>query len=98
MLELAYDTNILMDREFLHFNYYLPWWWLSLLIRRISMISLWGSVLRRKDLSARAVITMSRYRWPCIYIREIKNQNFVINEYLSQNKRYSFIIFNQCVL
>ena len=50
------------------------------------MISLWGSVLRRKDLSARAVITLSRYRWPCIYIREIKNQNFVINEYLSHYK------------
>ena len=88
-----------MDREFLHFNYYLPWWWLSLLSRRISMISLWGSVLRRKDLSARAVITLSRYRWPCIYIRDIKNQNSVFNEYLSLKwTKYSFNIFNQCVL
>ena len=51
------------------------------------MISLWGSVLRRKDLSARAVITLSRYRWPCIYIRDIKNQNSVFNEYLYKPKR-----------
>ena len=78
-----------LDRSIvLHFNYYLPWWWLSLLIRRISMISLWGSVLRRKDLSARAVITLSRYRWPCIYIRDIKNQNSVVNEY---NQKEIFI-------
>ena len=72
-----------MDREFLHFNYYLPWWWLSLLIRRISMISLWGSVLRRKDLSAWAITTLSRYRWPC-NIRDIKNQNSVVDEYKNE--------------
>ena len=58
------------------------------------MISLWGSVLRRKDLSARAVITLSRYRWPCIYIREIKNQNFVVNEYLSKGNIHSSYSIN----
>ena len=58
------------------------------------MISLWGSVLRRKDLSARAVITLSRYRWPCIYIREIKNQNFVINEYLKTKDIHSSYSIN----
>ena len=50
------------------------------------MISLWGSVLRRKDLSAWAIITLSRYRWPC-NIRDIKNHNSVVDKYIYKPKR-----------
>ena len=57
------------------------------------MISLWGSVLRRKDLSAWAITTLSRYRWPC-NIRDIKNQNSVVDEYISKRNIHSSYSIN----